>query len=97
MPLGGALLDGRQRHANQRRLRELVPAEAKPWCEPNFRVEQGPVAKKILEIATALGADLIVLGIDGAAGHRSTAMHLFRPTAHQVVTQAECPVLTVRG
>jgi nucleotide-binding universal stress UspA family protein len=83
--------------STKRRLRELVPSAAKAWCEPNFRVEQGPVAKKILEVATALGADLIVLGIDGAAGHRSTALHLFRPTAHYVVTQAECPVLTVRG
>ena len=83
--------------STRRRLRELVPSEAKSWCEPNFRVEQGPVAKKILEVATALGTDLIVLGIDGAPGHRSTAMHLFRPMAHYVVTQAECPVLTVRG
>jgi nucleotide-binding universal stress UspA family protein len=83
--------------STQRRLRELIPAEARAWCEANFRVEQGPTAKKILEVATALGADLIVLGIDGAAGHRNTSIHLFRPTAHYVVTQAECPVLTVRG
>jgi nucleotide-binding universal stress UspA family protein len=83
--------------STRRRLRELVPSEAKSWCEPNFRVEQGPVAKKILEVATALDADLIVLGLDGAPGHRSTAMHLFRPMAHYVVTQAECAVLTVRG
>lgn len=80
-----------------RRLRELVPSEVKAWCEANFRVVQGPVAKKILEEATALGADLIVLGIAGQAGHRSTALHLFRPMAHYVVTQAECPVLTVRA
>jgi len=83
--------------STKRRLRELIPAEASAWCEANFVVEQGPTAKKILEVATALGADLIVLGIDGAAGHRSTSIHMFRPTAHYVVTQAECPVLTVRG
>jgi nucleotide-binding universal stress UspA family protein len=80
-----------------RRLRELVPSEATTWCEPNFRVEQGPVAKKILEVAIALGADPIVLGVRGAAGHLGVTTHLFHPTAHYVVTQAECPVLTVRG
>jgi nucleotide-binding universal stress UspA family protein len=83
--------------STQRRLRELVPPEAKPWCEPNFRVEQGPAAEKILEVAIALGVDLIVLGVRGAAGHMSATTHLLRPTAHRVVTQAECPVLTVRG
>lgn len=83
--------------STQRRLRELVPSEAKPWCEPNFRVEQGPAAGKIIEVAIALGADLIVLGVRGAAGHMGATTHLSRPTAHRVVTQAECPVLTVRG
>jgi nucleotide-binding universal stress UspA family protein len=83
--------------STQRRLRELVPSEAKSWCEPNFMVEQGPAAEKILETAIALGADLIVLGVRGAAGHMGATTHLFRPTAHRVVTQAECPVLTVRG
>jgi nucleotide-binding universal stress UspA family protein len=83
--------------STQRRLRELVPSEAKSWCEPNFRVERGHAGIKIMEVATALGADLIVLGVRGAAGHIGATTHLFRPTAHYVVTQAECPVLTVRG
>ena len=83
--------------STQRRLRELVPSEAKSWCEPNFRVEKGPAAEKIMEVAIALGADLIVLGVRGAAGHMGTTAHLLRPTAHRIVTQAECPVLTVRG
>ena len=78
-------------------LRELVPAEAKPWCEPNFMVEEGPAADKILEVATGLGADVIVLGVRGAEGHMGATTHLLRTTAHRVVTQAECPVLTVRG
>jgi nucleotide-binding universal stress UspA family protein len=83
--------------STQRRLRELVPSEAKFWCEPNFRVEQGPAAEKIMEVAIALGADLIVLGVRGVVGHMGATTHLFRPTAHRVVTRAECPVLTVRG
>jgi nucleotide-binding universal stress UspA family protein len=83
--------------STQRRLRELVPSEANSWCEPSFRVEKGPAAEKIMEVAIALGADLIVLGVRGAAGHMGATTHLLRRTAHRVVTQAECPVLTVRG
>jgi nucleotide-binding universal stress UspA family protein len=80
-----------------RQLGKLVPSEAKAWCEPNFMVEKGPVAEKILEVATGLGADLIVLGVRGAAGHMGATTHLFHTAAHRVVTKAECPVLTVRG
>jgi nucleotide-binding universal stress UspA family protein len=83
--------------STMRQLQKLVPAEAERWCEPRFAVEQGPAAEKILEVAIALGADLIVLGVRGAAGAMGAATHLLRPTAHRVVTQAQCPVLTVRG
>jgi nucleotide-binding universal stress UspA family protein len=79
-----------------RRLRTLVPAEADRWCDPRFKVERGSAAEKILETAVAIGADLIVLGVRVAEGGLGAATHLFRPTAHRVVTQAECPVLTVR-
>jgi nucleotide-binding universal stress UspA family protein len=80
-----------------RRLRALVPAEAEPWCEPNCRVEHGPEVEKIMEVANALGADLIVLGVRGAHGGVGAATHLLQSVAHQVVVQARCPVLTVRG
>jgi nucleotide-binding universal stress UspA family protein len=80
-----------------RQLRALVPAEAEPWCEPNFKVEHGAEADKIMEVANALGADLIVLGVRGAEGGVGAATHLLQSIAHRVVTQARCPVLTVRG
>jgi nucleotide-binding universal stress UspA family protein len=80
-----------------RQLRELVPPEVDRWCEPKFLVEHGPAADKIMEAAIAIGADLIVLGVRSAGGNIGTATHLLRPTAHRVVTQAQCPVLTVRG
>ena len=50
-----------------------------------------------METAIALGADLIVLGVRGLGGISVRATHITSRTAHQVVTQAECPVLTVRG
>lgn len=83
--------------STMRQLQRLVPAEAERWCEPRFAVEHGPVADKIMQTAIALGADLIVLGVRGAKGHMGATTHVLRPTAHRVVTRAECPVLTVRG
>jgi nucleotide-binding universal stress UspA family protein len=80
-----------------RQLRKLVPFEAERWCEPRFIVAHGPAADKIMEAAIAIGADLIVLGVRGAAGNMGTTTHLLRPTAYRVVAQAQCPVLTVRG
>src|ERR1019366_1809858 len=80
-----------------RQLRKLVPSDAELWCDPKFMVEQGPAADRIMEVAIARGADLIVLGVRGAEGRMGATTHLLRPTAHRVVTQAQCPVLTVRG
>jgi nucleotide-binding universal stress UspA family protein len=81
----------------RRQLTALIPGEAGLWCEPNVQVEQGNPAEKILETAIALGADLIVLGVRSAGGHMGATTHLLRHTAHRIVTQAQCPVFTVRG
>jgi nucleotide-binding universal stress UspA family protein len=83
--------------STMRRLRALVPAEAALWCEPNCRVEHGQEAEKIMEVATALGADLIILGVRAPQGGVGAATHLMRSIAHHVVTNAQCPVLTVRA
>jgi nucleotide-binding universal stress UspA family protein len=80
-----------------RRLQALVPAGADLWCEPKCRVEQGPEAEKIMEVAIALGADLIVLGVRRPQGGLGATTHLMQSIAHQVVVNAECPVLTVRA
>jgi nucleotide-binding universal stress UspA family protein len=52
----------------------------------------GPAAEVILEIAKETSAGLIVMG-----AKRGTSTHRPWATAHQVVRQAECPVLTVRS
>jgi nucleotide-binding universal stress UspA family protein len=80
-----------------RRLQALVPEEAEMWCDPKCRVEQGPEAEKILEVAVALGADLIVLGVRAPQGGVGAATHLLQSIAHQIVANAQCPVLTVRA
>jgi nucleotide-binding universal stress UspA family protein len=78
----------------QRKLEQLVTEQAGLWCEPTYIVEQGPAAEKILDVAKRRPTDLIVLGARPAKG---LATHLNIGTVHKVVSQAKCPVLTVRG
>ena len=83
--------------ASERRLRELVPDEAKLWCVPDFIVEVGVPSQKILDVATRRKSELIVLGVRRPSGVPGAATHLPIATAHKIVSHATCPVLTVRG
>ena len=83
--------------ASERRLRELVPDEAKLWCVPDFIVEVGVPFQKILDVATRRKSELIVLGVRRPSGVPGAATHLPIATAHKIVSHATCPVLTVRG
>jgi nucleotide-binding universal stress UspA family protein len=97
-PEAGELVHaGQYVDSTMRRLQALVPADAELWCEPKCRVEQGTEAKKISEVAVALGADLIVLGVRSPQGGMGATTHILQSIAHQVVASAECPVLTVRA
>lgn len=77
------------------RLHSLVPAQANDWCTPQFVVRWEYPSEAILHAAEERGADLIVMGVrkSRAAGLSS---HLPWPVASEVVSQALCPVLTVR-
>jgi nucleotide-binding universal stress UspA family protein len=88
---------GQYKESTLRRLQALVPSGADLWCEPNCRAEQGSEAEKIIEVATAIGADLIVLGVRSPQGGVGATTHLLQSIAHHVVANAQCPVLTVRG
>src|SRR5438876_12445167 len=78
----------------QRQLQHLVTEQAGLWCQATYIVEQGRAAEKILDVAKRRHTDLIVLGARPAKG---LATHLNVGTVHKVVSQATCPVLTVRG
>lgn len=65
-------------------------------AKPEFRVEFGPRAGRILENAAKLNIELVVLGVRGTE-HPRLAAHLPGPTAYDVVSHAPCPVLVVRG
>lgn len=75
----------------------IVPAGARLWCEPEFLVEEGVAANKILDIAAQKWADLIVIGVHPPHSPLHADAHLPMTTAHKIVSQAPCPVLTVRG
>lgn len=78
-----------------RRMQELVLPETGLWRQPNYIVEAGDPAEKILDMAAGYKADVIVLGIRPHSV--AAATHLLRPTVHRVIAGATCPVLTVRG
>ena len=78
-------------------LRDLVPSGAELWCKPEHVVEYGSAAESILKVANQKHAHLIVLGVRKPEGSLGLATHFARATACKVVSEATCPVLTVRG
>ena len=77
------------------RLKELASQNAKLTVAPEFVVEIGEPAEKILKVANTLKVDAIILGL-----HRKTrigaAAHMPWATAYEVACDACCSVLTVR-
>jgi nucleotide-binding universal stress UspA family protein len=82
-----------KREAALQRLAQLVPQNTTPWCEPEFLVEFGPPAEAILRTAKSRCADLIVMG---AKTRHRFGSHNPYTTAYRVLSDAKCPVLTVR-
>lgn len=78
-------------------LRDVVPLGAGLVSKPRCTLERGAPADCILGVAERDHADLIVLGVRGADGHLTAATHFSSSIPYKVVTQAACPILTVRG
>jgi len=78
----------------QERLHALMPDE--PWCNPEFIVRGDFPGAGILKLAREREADLIVMGV-GKPPAPALGSHLPWSIASDVVRQAPCPVLTVRG
>jgi len=60
----------------------------------NIRIEVGRVVETILYTANSTEADLVVMGVRPRTGLLNRLMW---PHAYEVVREASCPVLTVRG
>ena len=78
-----------------RRLHDLIPRNAAPQYSPETLLEFGSAPDCILKAASEREADMIVLGARASAEVGTT--HLPWSTAHHVIAQAHCPVLTIRG
>ncbi len=76
------------------RLKSLVPSHAALQYLPETVLEFGSPADCILKVASDREADMIVLG--ARASEQVGSTHLPWTTAHHVIAQAHCPVLTVR-
>lgn len=80
-------------HHNEKRLREVVPGDVKMATPPKTVVRFGVAAEQILGVAKELKPDLIVLGVRQPEGF---GRRLRWATAYEVVSNAKCPVVTVR-
>lgn len=77
----------------EQRLRTLVDGVEHPWCEVTPVVATGRSHREILQTATDMRANLIVMGAQGRGG---VGTPIVGATTHQIVRAAECPVLVVR-
>jgi len=78
----------------EKRLREIIPPETELPFEAEVIVETGRADERILNVASDLLADIIVMGVRGAGAFAQTASR-FGSIAHKVVSLAKSPVLTV--
>ena len=78
----------------QRKLNDLIPLNAALQQPPEIVIEFGRAPDRILKVAAEREADMIILGARSSAEVGST--HLPWSSAHHVIAQAHCPVLTIR-
>jgi nucleotide-binding universal stress UspA family protein len=79
-------------HARAEQLQQIVPDTVKHQCQVETVLAIGSAHREILRIASEHDTDIIVLGAHGF----SVTKLLFGSAAHQIVRQAQCPVLTIR-
>lgn len=82
------------RQVNIQRMKQFMPTDSENWCKVEFRVAFGAAVEEILEEARETNADLIIMG---AKTRKTFAGHAPQTIAYNVVANAKCPVLTVRG
>lgn len=75
------------------KLAEIV-GESADGVDICYRIEVGKISSTILDVATETDADFIVLGVRQSSGIFDRFMW---PIAYELVREAACPVLTIRG
>ena len=77
----------------QQQLEESIPEDARRWAKVVSTVRTGKPSKEIIDYASEIHADLIVMGVRGRG---AVDLTLFGSTTHRVIQLATCPVLVVR-
>jgi len=80
-------------HELREKVENLVGGEAR-GVRCNVRVEVGRMVETILYTANSTEADLMVVGV---RPHKGLLNRLMWPHAYEIVREAACPVLTIRG
>ena len=80
----------------QKRLEEMIPSGHQPSCKIDFAVRFDLAAPAILTMASDKQADLIVMGVHHTP-LPAIDSHVPWTTACEVISDAHCPVLTVRA
>jgi nucleotide-binding universal stress UspA family protein len=75
-----------------RKLKDMVPAEARYWCTPQTGLLEGQPYEEIVTYAESNDIDMIVLGV---RGHGLVKTLLLGSTTDRVVRRSPCPVLSV--
>jgi nucleotide-binding universal stress UspA family protein len=75
-----------------RKLKEMVPAEARYWCTPQTGLLEGQPYEEIVTYAESKDIDMIVLGV---RGHGLVKTLFLGSTTDRVVRRSPCPVLSV--
>ena len=71
-----------------------IVGEGAEGADVHYRIESGKIASTILDAATQIDADVIVLGVRPSSGLLDRFVW---PIAYELVRGATCPVLTIRG
>lgn len=80
---------------SRRVLEGFMPPQAEDWCSPECLIRWEHPVEAILRTSQERESDLIVMSVHKARAAGWTA-HLPWPVASEVVSRAQCPVLTVR-
>jgi nucleotide-binding universal stress UspA family protein len=75
-----------------RRLREMIPSDAKRFCTVETAVTEGAADHAILLACEARHADLVVMGVNR---HGTLDRLVFGSTAARITRAAHCPVLLI--
>jgi nucleotide-binding universal stress UspA family protein len=77
----------------RKRMAAVVKELSRNFPKLETRVDSGPPAEKILELAAKEKIDLIIMG---AHGRKGLERAIFGSVADKVVAGAPCPVMTIR-